>query len=494
MGRFVGFLLRAVRAFLMGFLPAAVIIVSFGVARAIIATKPQLAADLPAEKVYIVATHPVRHVDLRPELKPFGEVVTGREVELRALVGGEVVRVGDNFIDGGAVRKGDLLLEIDSFEYQAAIDDGSAQLAEAAARVSEYKAHKRSLEAALVREKEQLELLKRQLIRSEQLARRGTASQKVLDDARMSISRQHQTIAMRRNDIDADKARLIQQQARIARIEVTLRRARRDLRQTRLLAPFDGYIQATSAELGKRMSVNDRVAGLIDVKRLEVRFQLSDKQFELLDGAIKQFLSKDGYTLAMKVAHQSHRKEGVKAYFVNFFGDPSKDKTWAFRISEHHLTLVHVHSDPARFGPILLGANPPVLWQKQEEAAIKCFGLLSKEEKEAAQAGKGGMSGTSADGKGILIGELSEEAAKAAGAMVDARLSLFSEAQQKKLRRIIEAAGGVQKLRLAFYGEMTKRSTDGGLANWKIEGDGFLCDYESALGHIHMTMRARKEE
>lgn len=222
--------------------------------------------------------------------------------------------------------------------------------------------------------------------------------------------------------------------------------------------------------------------------------ELSEKQFELLDGAIKQFLSKDGYALAMKVARQHASKEGIKAYFINFFGDPSKDKAWAFRISEHHLTLVHVHSDPARFGPILLGANPPVLWQKQEEAAIKCFALLSKEEKEAAQAGKGGMSGTSANGKGILIGELSEKAAKAAGAMVDARLSLFSEAQQKKLRRIIKEAGGVRKLRLAFYGEMTKRCADGGRANWKIEGDGFLCDYESSRRHIHMTMRARKEK
>ena len=297
MGRFLRFLLRAARAFLMGFLPAAVVIVSFGVARAIIATKPQLAPDLPVENVYVVATHPVRYADLRPALKPYGEIVSGREVELRALVGGEVVRVGENFVDGGAVHKGDLLLQIDSFNYQAAIDDKRAQLAEAKARVREIEAHKRSLEAALTRDREQLELWKRQLSRTEKLARRGTASEKVLDDAKMSISLQLQTIAMRRNDVDGDKARLDQQQAVIARIDVALRRARRDLRQTRLLAPFDGYVQATSAELGKRLGINDRVTRLIDVKRLEVRFQLSDKQFgHLIDsdkGLIGEPLSVD---------------------------------------------------------------------------------------------------------------------------------------------------------------------------------------------------------
>jgi len=222
--------------------------------------------------------------------------------------------------------------------------------------------------------------------------------------------------------------------------------------------------------------------------------KLSGDQLKLLDDAVRAFLSADGYAQAMKVATQSHKKEGLKAYWLNFFGDPSKDKSWVFRVSEHHFTLVHVTGDPARFGPILLGANPPDLWHDQEDPAIACFKKLTDDEKKRARAGDSSESGRPLGAKGVAIGDLSDDARKAAAAMIDARLALFSETQQKKLRAILEAEGGVAKLRLAFFGDMTKRCADGGRADWKIEGRSFLCDYESSRAHIHMTLRGAAEK
>jgi hypothetical protein len=217
---------------------------------------------------------------------------------------------------------------------------------------------------------------------------------------------------------------------------------------------------------------------------------LSDEQYRLLDRGIKLFLSDLGYTQAKKVAEQSH-KDGLKSYYLNFYGDPTKEKSWAFRVSEHHLTLVHVNSDPARFGPILLGANPPDIWGEQEDAAIECFKTLTTDDKKKALLPGRAASGRKLGDQGIPLDELSKEAKDAAWAMIEARLKLFAEPQQKKLRSILEAQG---KLRLAFFGEMTRRSADGGKGDWKIEGPNFLCDYESSRGHIHMTLRGRAEK
>ena len=219
--------------------------------------------------------------------------------------------------------------------------------------------------------------------------------------------------------------------------------------------------------------------------------KLSDEQYKLLGKSVRQFLSRKGYDQAMKVARQSHRRSGLRSYYLNFFGDPTKAGKWAFRVSEHHLTLVHVNSDANRFGPILLGANPATLWKEQEDAAMDCFDKLSGEEKEKCVLKGPARSGRSLGKKGIRIGDLSEKAQKAAGAMVEARLKLFNATQRKKLRKIIKAAGGTKKLRLAFFGAMTKRCIDGGRTDWKIEGMGFLCDFESSRGHIHMTLRGR---
>ena len=56
-------------------------------------------------------------------------------------------------------------------------------------------------------------------------------------------------------------------------------RAQRALSDTRLTAPYDGVVNAVSADLGKQLSVNDMVAEVIDTSRLDVRFTLSNAQF-----------------------------------------------------------------------------------------------------------------------------------------------------------------------------------------------------------------------
>ena len=66
---------------------------------------------------------------------------------------------------------------------------------------------------------------------------------------------------------------------------MALDRARRDLANTRLLAPFDGYLTGVSAALGKRLGVNDPVVRLLDLARLDIRIHLSDGDYGRLVSA-----------------------------------------------------------------------------------------------------------------------------------------------------------------------------------------------------------------
>ena len=63
---------------------------------------------------------------------------------------------------------------------------------------------------------------------------------------------------------------------------VGVSRARRDLQETQLRAPFDGFLLDTEGAIGKQVNVNDRVAHLIDAGWLEARFLLANYQFERL--------------------------------------------------------------------------------------------------------------------------------------------------------------------------------------------------------------------
>ena len=243
------------------------------------ATKPEIERTGFEERARPIAAVTVEILDVQPSISAYGEVVAQRDVELRALVAGPVVAVGENFVNGGTVRAGDLLVEIDPFEYRAAVTEAEAALAEARAQLAESRAELGAEESGLAEDRTQLALAERELARREALLAKGTAAQKTVDDALVRRSERARAVSATERRAAGLRARLARQDAVIARSRVALERAERDLENTRLIAPFDGYLTGISAALGKRLGVNDRVVRLLDQARLDIRIQLSDGDY-----------------------------------------------------------------------------------------------------------------------------------------------------------------------------------------------------------------------
>ncbi len=242
-------------------------------------TAPKPPPRVAAKTVFPVVTTPVLFTSLTPKLELFGDTVAGRKVDLRALVAGEVIAVGDGLKDGGLVQAGDLLLRIDPFDYEGAKISSEAQLAEAEARKQEIEATLAQDRAALTRDREQLTLAQRDLQRAMQLVGRGTVSQKLVDDRRLVVTQRQAAVEQRQNGLKVTQARLTQQDAAIKRSQWSLRQAEKRLEQTELRAPFAAYVENVEAEVGRLLNVNDRVASLIDRAAIDVRFILSDAQY-----------------------------------------------------------------------------------------------------------------------------------------------------------------------------------------------------------------------
>ena len=86
-------------------LPLAIVVAAALGAGFLWATRPQVETRTPEERVWTVAAVTVARGDVQPVMRLYGEIVAGREVELRPLVGGSVVEVGENFVDGGILRQ-----------------------------------------------------------------------------------------------------------------------------------------------------------------------------------------------------------------------------------------------------------------------------------------------------------------------------------------------------------------------------------------------------
>ena len=252
------------------------------------ATKPALDKKPVAERSWPVTATTAEKTTIAPTLVLYGTIVAGRNVDMRPLVSGRISRVGPQLAIGGLVRKGDLLVAIDAFDYEAALSERKAQLAEAEARLSELTAELGAEREIVKYDREQISIRRREVERRSRLQERGTGTEKSLDDAQSILIDAQRRDSERKKRIGSLEARIRQQRAAIDRSRVALQRAERNLRDTVVHAPFDGILSEVSVEIGKRVSTGDKVARLTDAASLEVEFQVTDDQYGRLvaDGSL----------------------------------------------------------------------------------------------------------------------------------------------------------------------------------------------------------------
>lgn len=263
-------------------LPLLVVALGLAVLLWMRATRQVVVPEPPAERVWPVQVVSVTRADHQPELKAYGQVVAGRVAELRPLVAGELVEVSPRLVEGAVVQAGEPLARIDPFDYQVALAEREASLAEARALLGQTEADLVAERGLLGVAEAQLVILTRELERSRSLQARGTASEKAVDDAALALESGRQALISRRQAIGRLEAQGTQQQAVIGRLQAALLRARRDLERTELRAPFTGYVSAPQAAVGQRVGEGDRLAELIDVAHLEVTFRLLNEDYARL--------------------------------------------------------------------------------------------------------------------------------------------------------------------------------------------------------------------
>ncbi len=267
------------RRLALGLLPIGILAIGAVIMMGLVYTKLQLAPVDVAEKVWTVRAQSANTTDVRPELLFYGQTVAARQVELRPLVSGGVIAVNPVFQAGAPVTAGQVLLEIDPFNYEIAVSSARANLTEAQAALAELSTEVEANKAMLVEQETQQELRERDERRLSSLRTRGAASGKALDDSRMALLDTKSRLIERRFAVERLESNLLRQQAVIERAETELRRAEHNLSQTRLLAPFDGHLTDIGIELGKQVSQADRAARLIDSSRMDVQFYVSTRRF-----------------------------------------------------------------------------------------------------------------------------------------------------------------------------------------------------------------------
>jgi len=180
-------------------------------------------------------------------------VATLSRVDVGSTLTGRVLRV--TVVEGAPVKRGDLLVILESDELQAALAQAQASERQAAARLAGLRSTGRSSAlAALAQADSVLIAAQADLQRNQDLVARGFVSTARLDEAQraVAVAAAQQTSARAQSAANADQGTdIAQAQAALALAASASQAASARLAQTQLTAPADAVVLARQVEPGQ---------------------------------------------------------------------------------------------------------------------------------------------------------------------------------------------------------------------------------------------------
>ena len=201
--------------------------------------------------------------------------VEGRLVSIAPRVSAPVIRllVDDNQM----VKKGDLLVELDPNDFQVALNQAEAKLAEAQANlhISHQKVNESIAEVNKTYEdisstESKLNFAQKDFSRYSELYKDGIVSKQAYEKSRTSLdvassdynSAQENSRAFQ-HALASNKAKTTANEALIKRLEAEVEEAKLNLQYTKIYAPQDGMVSARSVEKGNYVSIGQPLMNIV---------------------------------------------------------------------------------------------------------------------------------------------------------------------------------------------------------------------------------------
>lgn len=244
--------------------PFLIVLVALVIAFGLYQFKPEQAQQSIERKVMLVDAIEVFSETIQLKIPSQGTVMPSTETKLSSEVQGRIIAVGKNFVAGGFVHKGDLLLRIDDLEYKTALARAQASVA--------------SAKTLLAEERGRAEVAYQDWLRYKKEGKR-TAQAK-------SLALREPQIAEAIANLDAAKA--------------DLTKAKENLSRTNVTAPYDGLVRSRDVDLGQHVSVGTALGVCFSTAEVEVRLPVPEHKVALLNLPAPN--SSDSQTIAIELS------------------------------------------------------------------------------------------------------------------------------------------------------------------------------------------------
>jgi len=200
----------------------------------------------PRRQPIVVETIPITQGNYISSIQAMGTVMPERQVILKAKVSGEVVSISPGFVQGGVMKKGEILLTLEDLDYVIDVQKAQSALDKAFSSLAIEKGS--------------------QMIAKEEL--------KLINE----VSKDE----IKETDLALRKPQLIQVKAEVDRARADLEKARLNLSRTKVLVPFNALVLDRQVNIGSLVTTQGVLATLVDVDAYRVEAQVPPDRLEAL--------------------------------------------------------------------------------------------------------------------------------------------------------------------------------------------------------------------
>lgn len=252
--------------------PVAIIAIALLIVVLLVMTRPDNEPKVRQERAWAVDIIEAQPQAVSPTLELFGQVQSPQDAELSAGIEAVVLQMPVR--DGVSVSENDVLLVLDDRDAKLALQQAAADLREAEAQRRFARMRISRSEAAYKKEQELLTISEQRATRAEELFADGLLSKADRETAAENLARQQLALNQAELAYEENTVKLLELDARIARITAQRDAAQIDLERTRITAPFDGVISDLQVSEGDRVRIGDPLMRLQNPAAIEIRAQL----------------------------------------------------------------------------------------------------------------------------------------------------------------------------------------------------------------------------
>ncbi|MFT7560964.1 MAG: RND family efflux transporter MFP subunit [Flavobacteriales bacterium] len=222
--------------------PSFAIVIAAIIVSILMLTKAEPERKPLVKAVPLVEVSPVTVGDIQISVTSQGLVEAKFKTELVSKVSGEVVFLSEAFVRGGLINKGEVLLQVDPFDYEVRLEQARATLA--------------SARASFILERAQGQV--------------AEAEWKQITNAKPS-------------ELGLRKPQQERALADVKAAEAGVKMASKELERTKIVAPFNALIGERSVSLGSFVNIGTNLGQVLDTSIAQVRLPVASTDLKYLE-------------------------------------------------------------------------------------------------------------------------------------------------------------------------------------------------------------------